>query len=208
MNRRRPFGCARSDQLCKGSRARLALRLQRDFSKRAGPSAALYRNVLTTFVIRARRPYQHARREAGFAQVFHSRALAVPIPHVFRDCMHAGDIGCGRGSGKAFLRRQGSEIHSTYPLRQMRRQCASHPAVARPGQKGRLRNSCLRVPRVRASDAARREDVAPKAAAAFGGGGVVIQDQAKSAASDLRHLPRRSMCTRLALCTRQSLLRR
>jgi hypothetical protein len=35
--------------------------------------------------------------------------------------MDAGDISCGRGSGKAFLRRQGSKIYSTDPLRQMRR---------------------------------------------------------------------------------------
>ena len=60
----------------------------------------------------------------GFTQVFRSRLLAVLNPHVFRDCMDTGDTSCGRGSGKAFLRRQGSEIYSTDPLQQVRRQCS------------------------------------------------------------------------------------
>jgi hypothetical protein len=64
--------------------------------------------------------------------------------------MHVGDIGCGRDSGKAFLRRQGSEIYSTDPLRQMRRQRPFDSALARSSQKGWLRNSRLRVLRVRA----------------------------------------------------------
>jgi hypothetical protein len=54
--------------------------------------------------------------------------------------MRAGDVGRGRGSGKALLRRQRSEIHSTGSLRKMRRQCVFNAALARSGQKGRLRN--------------------------------------------------------------------
>lgn len=91
-----------------------AVPMQRDISERA---ACLHRPAVT--------PDDHSDFAfdacRDFAQVFHRRTLAVPIPRAFRDCMDAGDISCGRGSGKAFLRRQGSKIYSTDPLRQMRR---------------------------------------------------------------------------------------
>lgn len=59
-----------------------------------------------------------------FAQFFHSRMCAVVIPRALADCIGPRDVGRGRGSGKAFVRRQGAEIHSTDPLWQMRRRCA------------------------------------------------------------------------------------
>lgn len=105
-----------------------AVPMQRDISERA---ACLHRPAVTPddhsdFAFDACREDRDRHQflclqRIGFAQVFHRRTLAVPIPRAFRDCMDAGDISCGRGSGKAFLRRQGSKIYSTDPLRQMRR---------------------------------------------------------------------------------------
>ena len=92
-----------------------------------------------------------------FAQFFHSRMCAVVIPRALPDCIGPRDVGRGRGSGKAFVRRQGAEIHSTDPLWQMRRRCAFDSALARSGQKGRLRNSRLRMLRLRTPNASHGE---------------------------------------------------
>ena len=92
-----------------------------------------------------------------FAQFFHSRMCAVVIPRALADCIGPRDVGRGRGSGKAFVRRQGAEIHSTDPLWQMRRRCAFDSALARSGQKGRLRNSRLRMLRLRTPNASHGE---------------------------------------------------
>jgi hypothetical protein len=81
-------------------------------------------------------PYVRRRNSARFAGLHRPR-----------------DVGRGLGSGKAFVRRQGAEIHSTEPLWQMRRQCAFDSALARSGQRGRLRNSRLRMLRLRTPNA-------------------------------------------------------
>ena len=62
------------------------------------------------------------------------------IPHALPDCISPGDVGCGRGCGTAFLRRQGSEIHSTHSVRRMRRQCAFDTTLTPSGQKRWFRN--------------------------------------------------------------------
>jgi hypothetical protein len=94
-----------------------------------------------------------------FAQFFFGARRSSLIPRAFPDCMNGGDIGCGRGCGKAILRRQGATIHSTDTLRQMRRQRAFDSAFTRSGETGRLRNSGLRMLRVRASNASQREEL-------------------------------------------------
>jgi hypothetical protein len=81
-----------------------------------------------------------------FNHVLHSffteQCGAVLIPHLLSAALSAPS-GLGAGCGEAFLRRQGAEIYSACPLRQMRRQCPFDSTLSRSGERRRLRNSHL-----------------------------------------------------------------
>jgi hypothetical protein len=101
----------------------------------------------------------HALSDRAFFSVFHSFDYCVLIPHTFPDCITDGDMAAGGGCGQAFLCRQGTDIHSTDPLCQVRRQCAFDPALSGSGQTRRLRGPRFRMLRMRTPNTPQRESL-------------------------------------------------